>query len=170
MKVGERTAVREREPSIGETQDEVEIKYQYALRQRALTGKVVIPGDELRWEQSPQGRLKYYICRAVDTGTAVKDWLLFVHDIKTHSGKHRHQGGLVIFVLEGEGYTEVEGRRLEWKAGDLLLLPIVPGGVEHQHFNKRPGEGCRWLAFIYKPHHDEIGSYVEQKERSPEYR
>ena len=33
----------------------------------------------------------------------LQDWRIFVHDIKTHSGKHCHQGGLVIYVLESKG-------------------------------------------------------------------
>ena len=70
-------------------------------------------------------------------------------------------------MLEGQGYTEVNGERIEWEAGDLLLLPIVPGGVEHKHFNRNPGENAKWIAFIYRPYGDETGSYLEQKENAP---
>src|SRR5690242_9499378 len=83
-----------------------------------------------------KGRLRFYIARSSDTGSALNQWLVFQHDIHTHSGKHRHQGGLAIFVLEGEGYTEVDGVRIDWEAGDLILLPIKPDGCEHQHFNR----------------------------------
>ena len=75
-----------------------------------------------------------------------------MHDIKTVSGKHRHQGGLLIYVLEGKGYSIVNGERKDWQKGDLVLLPMVPGGVEHQHFNVEPEKGAaRWIAFINMP-------------------
>jgi len=83
--------------------------------------------------------------------TALDGWTVFVQEIHVHSGKHRHQGGLVIYVLEGEGYSVVEGERLDWEAGDLLLLPLKPGGVEHQHFNKYEDRPAKWIALINVP-------------------
>ncbi|MDP2726706.1 MAG: cupin domain-containing protein [Dehalococcoidia bacterium] len=111
-------------------------------RKRALEGKVVIKGKDMPWQQARQGRLKYYLSRAIDD-TALEGWSLFVHDIRTHSGKHRHQGGLAIYVIEGWGWTVVDGERCDWEAGDLLLLPVKAYGVEHQHFNAEPGSACK---------------------------
>ncbi|HEY7064588.1 MAG TPA: cupin domain-containing protein [Chloroflexota bacterium] len=169
MAQANRMRVREREPGPRDTYEE-SVRYLLELRERAFKGQVVIKGREQAWEQSRQGRLRYYICRETNTPAAVLNWNVFIHDIHTHSGKHRHQGGLVIYVLEGEGYTEVNGERIEWEAGDLLLLPIVPGGVEHKHFNRKPGQNAKWIAFIYRPYGDETGSYLEQKEVSPDFR
>ena len=66
------------------------------------------------------------------------------------------------------------GRSLPWNAaaaladaGDLLLLPIKPGGVEHQHFNLQPGQDCRWIAFSYMPFFDHVASEFTQTEVSP---
>jgi len=50
----------------------------------------------------------------------------------TKSGKHAHQEAL-LYTLEGEGYSVVEGKRLEWKAGTLTHVP-GPQTI-HQHFN-----------------------------------
>jgi gentisate 1,2-dioxygenase len=82
---------------------------------------------------------------------------------------HKHQGGLVIFVLEGEGYTLLNGQRVDWEKGDLLLLPIIPGGIAHQHFNRMPGSSCKWLAITYGPFSYIMGSMFEQKELSPDW-
>jgi gentisate 1,2-dioxygenase len=76
---------------------------------------------------------------------------------------------LVIFVLEGEGGTEVDGEKVPWKAGDLILLPIKPGGVEHKHFNSEVGKGCKWMAFIYKPFSFLLSSEMVQLEVAPEF-
>src|SRR5439155_811034 len=81
-------------------------------------------------------------------GEELVDWNVFVQDIRVHSGKHRHQGGLVIYIMEGEGYSVVDGERHDWEAGDLLLLPVKKGGVEHQHFNKDDAHPAKWIAFI----------------------
>ncbi len=165
----ERARVAEREPGAGQDYERT-IKFFMAKRERAWTGDIVVRGDERPWSQSRQGHVKTYI-NPVHEGinSCLKDWMIFIHDIRSHSGKHRHQGGLVIYVLEGEGYTEVDGQKVEWEAGDLLLLPLKPGGVEHQHYNKRPGENCKWMAFIYLPYCDEIGFWVEHRENSPDY-
>ena len=81
-----------------------------------------------------------------------------------HSHAHSEE---LIYVLEGKGYSVVDGERHDWEAGDLLLLPIKPGGVEHQHFNTDPDTPCRWLAFIHWPTLDHLASPAEQLEDSP---
>ena len=164
----ERTRLRQREP-LGPDGYERLVKAQAELRERAFRGRIVVRAGEQPWEQTRMGRLRFYVARSSDTGSALHQWLVFQHDIHSHSGKHRHQGGLAIFVVEGEGYTEVDGDRIDWQAGDLILLPIKPDGVEHQHFSKRPGEPCKWVAFIYMPYQDETGFYLEQQENAPEF-
>ena len=56
----------------------------------------MIKGKDLPWQQSRQGRSKYFLhLRAEDR--AMQDWMLFQKDIMTESGAHTHQGGLVIY-------------------------------------------------------------------------
>jgi hypothetical protein len=165
----ERTRLRQREPRAPDGYEQL-VKAQLALRDRAFGGRIVLRGAELPWQQTRMGRLGFYVNRAADTGSALQQWLVFQHDIRRHSGKHRHQGGLAIFVLEGEGYTVVNGERIDWEAGDLILLPILPGGCEHQHFNRYPDRPCKWIAFIHMPLQDETGFYLEQQEDAPEFR
>ena len=162
----ERTRVRERDPAEATTYDK-SMQFQLAIRERSLTGKIVIRGAERPMEESRQGFLKYYLSRESVKDSALKDWSVFLHDIRRHSGKHKHQGGLAIFVVEGEGYTVVNGERIDWEAGDLILLPLTADGCEHQHFNRHADKSCKWLAYIYKPMHDEVASYIEQKELLP---
>jgi mannose-6-phosphate isomerase-like protein (cupin superfamily) len=165
----ERTRTRQREPLAPDGYERL-VKAQLELRERAFSGRIVVRASEQPWEQTRMGRLRFYVARSSDTGSALNQWLVFQHDIHTHSGKHRHQGGLAIFVLEGEGYSVIDGERIDWEAGDLILLPIKPGGCEHQHFNRTADQPCKWIAFIYKPLHDEVASYIEQREPSPEFK
>jgi hypothetical protein len=164
----QRTRVREREPDDGDIYEQ-SMRYQRAIRERSLNGKIVVKGAERPYQQNRQGLVQFLNHRTGHQDTALKDWNVFVHDIRRHSGMHRHQGGVALFVLEGEGYTVVDGERIDWEAGDLILLPPKPGGVDHQHFNRNPGESAKWIAFAYKPMHDEMGSYLEQREVSPDY-
>ena len=139
-----------------------------ALRQpEQASGPVVIDCTKQEWFQTRQGKLKYFLDPVTFKNTPLQHWRVFIHEIRTRSGKHRHQGGLVIYVLDGKGYSVVDGERVDWQAGDLLLLPIKPGGVEHQHFNLQPGQDCRWIAFSYMPFFDHVASEFTQTELSP---
>ena len=149
---------------------EKSLKWRADFQQRQLTGKIVIRGAERELnEAGRQGTSKRYLHIHDFPDTALQDWIIFIHHIKTHSGMHRHQGGLVLFVLEGQGATEVDGEKVPWEAGDLILLPIKPKGVEHKHFNNDPQKGCRWMAFIYVPIWDHVASEMVQLELHPEF-
>lgn len=136
---------------------------------RCYEGKVVVKKSEAPLEKTRQGWVRYYLHNLLIHDTALKDWRIIGHEIHTHSGKHNHQGGLPIFVLDGEGYTIVDGQRVDWKKGDLILLPIKPGGVDHQHFNLDPNKPARWLAFAYRPFKEAMAQFTEQKEDAPGY-
>ena len=133
---------------------------------RGYEGKIVVRGNERPVEKSRQGWLRYYLYGELFPETALQEWGVFLHEIHAHTGKHSHQGGLAIFVLDGDGYTVLEGQKLAWKKGDLLLLPIKPGGVEHQHFNNDANKPARWLAFIYWPYNEAMAHYLEHHENS----
>ena len=148
---------------------------QRAERDRSYSGQVVIRGKGNPWVQDRQGLVRFYLFPSRYDGwrpveTALDGWIVFAQEVRRHSGKHRHQGGLVIYVLEGEGHSIVDGERLDWEAGDLLLLPIRPGGVEHQHFNKNPDRPVKWVAFINTAIYEWGASEMVQLERHPEFR
>lgn len=145
------------------------VSFYASRRKRATAGNIVIKGKELPWETTRQAILKFYLHHDMPD-PAVADWLFFVQDIRNRSGRHRHQGGLCIYVLEGKGWTTVDGVRYDWEEGDLILLPIKPEGVEHQHFNAESGSPCKWLAMVYIPFVNAFGNELEQKELSPEYK
>jgi len=46
--------------------------------------------------------------------------------------KHRHPGEAILYIVDGEGHSVIDGVRHEWKTGDA---PIVNQYVWHQHFN-----------------------------------
>jgi quercetin dioxygenase-like cupin family protein len=50
------------------------------------------------------------------------------------SSSHRHaHTEAMLYVLEGSGYSEVDGQRYDWEAGDAVHVP--PKMTVHEHFN-----------------------------------
>ncbi|MBI2955468.1 MAG: cupin domain-containing protein [Chloroflexi bacterium] len=165
----EKTKTMSPEPGPSATIYERHARIRKEFIERQNTGKLLVKSSEREFQTTRQGRSKYYLCPTIWPENALQDWAVLMQDLVLHTGKHRHQGGLIIFILEGRGYTVVEGQRMDWKKGDLVALPLLPGGVEHQHYNLEPGKPCRWIAFIYTTIYDQTGSFTEQIELSPLY-
>jgi hypothetical protein len=51
---------------------------------------------------------------------------------RSYGGRHAHMEA-IIYVISGEGYTEMDGEHVPWRAGSTYHIsgPQVP----HQHFN-----------------------------------
>lgn len=162
----EKLAQREKEVEPGQIHYYEDMMREVKERnERLAKGKRLIKGKSLPFQVGRQGILRHY-CHDSMRDLAIEKFTIFVHEIRTHSGKHRHQGGLTLFVLKGKGYTVIDGVRHDWGGGDLICLPVKKGGVEHQHFNidNRPSH---WLAFINHHIQELVGRFVEQKEVSP---
>lgn len=164
----ERTRERERAP-IAENPYEISYRYRKEYAERQLGGPVVVRKADREVFLSRQGRLNLILDPLTHPETPLHHFRVFTHEIRTKSGKHRHQGGLVIYVLDGVGYSIVEGERIDWKKGDLVILPLKPGGVEHQHFNLDPDKPSRWAAFLPIVLSEHVAQQLEQVEVSPEY-
>jgi len=165
----ERERVKENEAvqmQDGEHYEET-LRLNAPARQRAKTETLVIRGKGISWRQNRQALTKTFLSVHNNGDAAAEDWVCFIHDVKVHSGKHRHQGGIQLFVLDGEGYTEVDGNKVEWGKWDLIVLPVKPNGCEHKHYNKVPGTPAKWMAFLYWPFTKPLGNMLEQVEESP---
>ncbi|MDQ3529081.1 MAG: cupin domain-containing protein [Actinomycetota bacterium] len=82
------------------------------------------------------------------------------------SQKHGHQNPALMYVLNGTGYDIHDGVRMDWKAGDLL---IVPPGTVHQHFNPSQTVPARVLVIKTKPIYNFANlNYQEFVEKAPE--
>jgi quercetin dioxygenase-like cupin family protein len=165
----ERTRERER-PPIQDNPYERNLRARAAQRERNASGPVVVRRAEREVFMARQGRLRFFLEPNTYPDTPLQHWRVFTHEIRTKSGKHRHQGGLVIYVLEGKGYSVVDGQRWDWEKGDLVLLPLNPNEVEHQHFNLDPQKPAVWAAFIHIPIQEYLASDLHQTENSPEFK
>jgi len=51
-----------------------------------------------------------------------------------HSGSHKHaHTEAMLYVLEGHGYSMIDGKRVDWQAGDAVHVP--PRMTVHEHLN-----------------------------------
>lgn len=166
----ERVVERRPEPEPAETLSDIMNRYMDDRTKQMRDGQVVVKGENISWEQNPMSLIKPYLHPANWDKVGVPGWMVFRHYIKKHSGKHRHQGGIGIFVLQGKGWTMVDGVRYDWEEGDLIIIPIIPNGCEHEHFNADPGKPAEWLAFIYMPILDALGNERVQVTLNPDYK
>lgn len=168
MSERELTRQREREkPAVNAY--EVQMKLDREFAERQMMGRILVKEADCPQELTRQGRLRFYLDPTIKD-TPLQHWAVFTHEVRTQSGKHRHQGGLVIYVISGFGYSIVDGEKIEWKKGDLVLLPMRENGVEHQHFNSDPDKPSIWMAFIHMPLREYVASEMTQTEVSPEFR
>ncbi|MBB5621231.1 quercetin dioxygenase-like cupin family protein [Pedobacter cryoconitis] len=77
------------------------------------------------------------------------------------TNKHRHTYETVLFVLEGHGYTEVEGLKVEWKAGDAVY---IPSWAWHCHQNLSESEPAKYLACENAPQLQNLGVALREEE------
>lgn len=69
------------------------------------------------------------------------------------SDLQRHNHESVHVVLDGSGYSEIGGRRVEWKPGDLIYTPVM---AWHRHYNTS-GETVRMLLVENSPLLESLG-------------
>ena len=108
----------------------------------------VYPTNDLQWKGGPNTYSKSMIN---------PQRLKIAQSIETHieayapggaNGKHGHMNSAVMFVLKGKGYDIHDGKRMDWQAGDAM---IVENACVHQHFNADDNEEAVLLLMKAKP-------------------
>ena len=89
-----------------------------------------------------------------------------MHEIApgTTTTVHRHSWDAFIFITGGEGWTEVDGKRYEWRSWDTIYLP---GGSWHRHSctGTKPGT---FTSFSVQPLAELLGlSFIEDAGDTP---
>jgi gentisate 1,2-dioxygenase len=75
----------------------------------------------------------------------------------------RHTASTIYFVLDGEGYTEVDGERFEWGKSDFFVVP----NHRWRHFVNTGSENAILYSYTDAPLIDKIGHYrVQGKDKS----
>jgi len=72
---------------------------------------------------------------------------------------HRHTSNSVYCVIEGSGFTDVDGQRLQWERNDIF---VVPGWKWHSHCNTSANADACLYAVTDAPVHHKLRMYREQ--------
>lgn len=72
---------------------------------------------------------------------------------------HRHTSSAVYHVVEGSGYTLINGKQFDWKQGDFLVLPPWSW---HQHANASNTEPAILFSVNDMPVLEALGLYREE--------
>jgi hypothetical protein len=150
----------------------------FAMRDRQREEKrdalEIISEQDLPLEVSRQGLMRWYLHPSI-RDTAINSYIFFEQEIPpgSRSGRLKFQGNQVMLILEGKGYTMIDGVKYPWKAGDLVSLPLRVDGIIVQHFNTDPEKTAKFIATEanwFECTSVDRGSGFEQLEEAPEYR
>jgi gentisate 1,2-dioxygenase len=77
--------------------------------------------------------------------TGIRTYEVYVQELAPgrRSGKHRHVGEEVHYIIDGKGYTVIDDETWEWQAGDVVAIPVCS---THQSFNADPRRPARFVA------------------------
>ena len=88
------------------------------------------------------------------------------------SKMHKHHNEAVVFILEGKGYSIVQGKRYDWERGDALYMPSMNW---HSHVNEGSERviylgitNKRLLNYLGLDRWIEVGKDITQKEYEQE--
>jgi mannose-6-phosphate isomerase-like protein (cupin superfamily) len=92
----------------------------------------VYSSKDAKWKGGPQHYGKKIINpQAVRVAQSIETHIE-VFAPKGYGQKHGHMNSAVFYVLKGRGHDVHDGRRIDWEAGDAL---VVENACVHQHFN-----------------------------------
>jgi hypothetical protein len=142
-------------------------------REERKSGLQMIREADLPLETNRQGLMRWYMHPAI-RDTVLSTMLFFEQEIPpgSRSGRLKFQGGQVMMILEGSGYTLIDGVKHAWSAGDVVNLPILADGIVVQHFNPDPNVTAKFIAAEmnwFDCTSVDRGSGFEQLEDAPEY-
>jgi gentisate 1,2-dioxygenase len=150
------------------------LKMRDEQREHRKTAVQVVKRSELPLESNRQGLMRWYMHPAVKD-TILSTLMFFEQEIPpgSRSGRLKFQGGQVMYILQGKGYTLIDGVKHAWEAGDVVNLPLRRDGIIIQHVNDDPAVPVRLLACepnLFDCTGVDRGSGFEQIEDAPEYK
>jgi quercetin dioxygenase-like cupin family protein len=117
------------------------------LTKELLNQPRVYSSKDQPWKGGPQHFGKFIISPQKNKITQSIETHIEAFGPGGYGQKHGHLNSACFFVLKGGGYDIHDGRRIDWKAGDVMF---VENGCVHQHFADSD-EGALVLVFKAKP-------------------
>jgi len=126
----------------------------------------VIREEDVRLEPTARGmKSGVYMGWDGDRPTRCLDaWLHEVEPGRPPTTIHRHSWDAILFMVSGNGWTEVDGVRYDWKPWDAIHIPAWSW---HRHGNDS-GTPARFMSYSSEPMLSTLGmSVVEDRGHAP---
>ncbi|MFJ8553449.1 cupin domain-containing protein [Streptomyces sp. NPDC093676] len=119
--------------------------------------RTVVALEDVEMHPTERGsRVGVYVGADGDRPTRTMDALAHELDPGTVTTLHRHSWDAMVFVVAGRGWTEIDGKRIDWGPGDSLHLPAWSW-----HRSGNEGETTtRYLTFSSAPLLETMGMAV----------
>ncbi len=150
------------------------IKLRDEQREERANAVQVVRRRDLPTEVNSQGLMRWYMHPAIKD-IKLSTLSIYEQEIppRGRSGRLQFQGGQILFIIEGNGYTILDGVRHNWKARDVVNLPLKKEGIVIQHFNPAEDRIARFL--VVEPNLSaattvDRGCGFEQLEAAPDFR
>jgi gentisate 1,2-dioxygenase len=129
---------------------------------------------ELPLENNQQGLMRWYLHPSI-ADTILSTLAIYRQEIPpgSRSGRLKFQGGQILFIVAGRGYTLLDGVKHAWEAGDVLNLPTKRDGIVVQHFNDDPATTAIFMAVepnLFAATGVDRGCGFHQLEQSPDFK
>ncbi len=121
--------------------------YSHLTKELLNRPRIYSEGD-VGWKGGPQVFGKHIISPGATKITQSIETHIEAYAPGAYGQKHGHLNSAVFFVIKGRGHDIHDSRRIECKAGDIML---VENGCVHQHFNDDPNQEAILLVFKAKP-------------------
>lgn len=82
-----------------------------------------------------------------------------------HNKPHRHTNTALSIIVKGEGYSIVDGEKIEWKAGDVF---IAPPWTDHEHCNTSETEQAMFFTIQDVPVVSMMGTWFRESPEQPQ--
>lgn len=129
---------------------------------------------DLPQESNAQGLMRWYMHPGL-RDIILKTLSIYEQTLppRGRSGRLQFQGGQILFIIEGVGYTLIDGVKYPWKPRDVLNLPTKKDGIIVQHFNTDDAKPARFLVVepnLFAATGVDRGCGFEQLENSPDFK
>ncbi len=121
--------------------------------------KTVIRRADVVLVDSPARRTRRGVYAGWDGDRPTKNLDATLHELPpaTITPIHRHSWDAIMFVESGSGWTEIDGRRIDWQPWDTLHLP---SWAWHRHGNDHPERPAVFHTWSVQPMLEQFGAAI----------
>jgi gentisate 1,2-dioxygenase len=134
-------------------------------KRKKKQSKLLVRGDEIEIKDNERRGNRSTLIIAPDKGFHIQTMDCRISELPggRSTNVHRHRSEALIHFLQGRGYSMVDDRKIEWKAGDTIFMP---SWVWHNFCNTDPVQFVRYIAITNRPLIHGLG--VEDEEKKEE--